>query len=333
MTFEDAEARINAAVEADNAPSAPAPVDQPAEPSTPQGSEPAATPAPGLARDEHGRFVAAPEAPVAEPVAEDSFTKLDPTQLSDELKPFYNSMLADYTRKTQEAAPWRKIGEELGVEDPTALREAVELQRTLADPSNWPVLHEQLTDALQEMGLSPAQAAAEATQQLTGAAQQPQTATDLSALEADPELAPLAQHIRSLEAKLENVSGSLEERAAVEHAEQVQMALAGELQRQENMILQANPQYQDEDINMVYELSSFHDGQLTQAQQRLEDYVNSRIVRYVQGKQSVIDTPGVSALPNAGTTAEQRAEMTWDERGEAAEEFLRRAGLEDMDFG
>ena len=38
----------------------------------------------------------------------DGFTKLDPENLSDELKEIYKSMQADYTRKTQELAEKRK---------------------------------------------------------------------------------------------------------------------------------------------------------------------------------------------------------------------------------
>src|SRR5690242_10753259 len=81
----------------------------PAEPTNPTTPETPATPEGEITTE------AATDAP-------DSFTKLDPNSIPEEARPFYDSMLSDYTRKTQEAAPWRKLGEELGVDSPDAIR-------------------------------------------------------------------------------------------------------------------------------------------------------------------------------------------------------------------
>ena len=67
--------------------------------------------------------------PIAEPPQapkDDSFTSVDPNTLPPELRATYKSLQADYTRKTQEAAPYRKFAEQTGmnVED---------LQRVLAE--------------------------------------------------------------------------------------------------------------------------------------------------------------------------------------------------------
>src|SRR5690242_6444316 len=94
----------------------------PAEPTNLQTPEAPATPE-GQATE------AATDAP-------DSFTKLDPNALPEDLQPYYKAMQADYTRKQQEAAPWRKLGEELGVESPDSFREAAELYSYLQDPNN-----------------------------------------------------------------------------------------------------------------------------------------------------------------------------------------------------
>lgn len=45
----------------------------------------------------------------------ETFTNLDPTKLPPEVQPFYKNMLADYTRKTMEVAPLRKLAEETGM--------------------------------------------------------------------------------------------------------------------------------------------------------------------------------------------------------------------------
>jgi hypothetical protein len=55
--------------------------------------------------------------PAAEPSQpkEDSFTSIDPNSLPPELQATYKSLQADYTRKTQEAAPYRKFAEQTGM--------------------------------------------------------------------------------------------------------------------------------------------------------------------------------------------------------------------------
>lgn len=70
--------------------------------------------------------------PAAEPSQpkEDSFTSIDPNSLPPELQATYKSLQADYTRKTQEAAPYRKFAEQtgMGIDD---------LQRVLAEYSQF----------------------------------------------------------------------------------------------------------------------------------------------------------------------------------------------------
>src|SRR5690349_20437400 len=94
---------------------------------TPTGSEPAATPA---------------DQP------EDSFTKLDPNALPPELRPYYTSLQADYTRKMQEAAPYRQLAGDLGLE-PGDLRQAAELYSALQDPNQLVQFHGELSAALE----------------------------------------------------------------------------------------------------------------------------------------------------------------------------------------
>jgi hypothetical protein len=78
-----------------------------------------------------------------------------------------------------------------------------------------------------------------------------------------------------------------------------QMALAGELQRQEMSILQANPHYTESDMDAVHELAAYFDGNLHQAQQRYEQIGQAQIARFVAQKQEHVEsTPG--GLPGSG---------------------------------
>lgn len=78
--------------------------------------------APEAAENVEAPETPAPESeasPQVEPEAEDTFAdRFDPQSLSPELREQYDLMRGDYTRKTQEVAPLRKLAEELGLEDP-----------------------------------------------------------------------------------------------------------------------------------------------------------------------------------------------------------------------
>ena len=207
MSFDEAVQALGDAIESDAGDSggesgspapaaAPAPVGPeqatPVDSNTPQGSD-----TPG----------ATPDAPAVEPSVEDSFTTIDPNQLPPELQPIYKSLQADYTRKTQEAAAWRKLGDETGM-DADSLRQASELYSKLSDPSNWPALHAELTEALQEQGLSPAAAHAEASRQMEEATT-PVGPSPLDALADDPELAPVAEHLKQTRDELDALRSEL----------------------------------------------------------------------------------------------------------------------------
>jgi hypothetical protein len=184
MTFEsdaDVEAALNAAAQADEAPhieQAPAPVVE--TPPAGEVADPAAT-----------AEQPAPETPVVP--AEDSPSLFDGTAVNPdeliaqhpELEPFVNQLKAAFTRKTQGVAEQRKELEALGsVED---LQQAAQLYQRMSDPSNWPEIHARLTEALEEQGLTPAQASAEAARQM--GAEQPSPGE----LPDDPELQPFRE--------------------------------------------------------------------------------------------------------------------------------------------
>lgn len=318
MTFEAAEAAINDAVAQDSAgealptptPAAP-PVDQAPAVPTPQGETPGAAPVP------------------VQPAGEDTFTTFNPDQLPEELRPGWNQLQADYTRKTQELAEQRRQYSELG--DPETLRAAAQLAQQLQDPQNWPALHAELSSAMQEMGLSPAQADAAAAQSL--GVPQPEPQADpfqaLEALKDDPDLAPVRGAFDAMKAEVEQMKAELAQERAQAQAEAQHQALVGELQRMESAIRQARPDYQDGDIDAIYELSSFYDGDLFQAAQRYEQIVSERVSRYLQNKGAVADSQAHQPVPGATVAGTQPPETphTLDEAQKEAEAWLRANGL------
>jgi hypothetical protein len=339
MSFEDAVQALGDAVEldagvdgGDSGSPAPAPAPTPvsteqAEPvvhsDTPQG------PTPGATADE----------PVVETeLVEDSFTTIDPSQLPLELQPIYKSLQADYTRKTQEAAAWRKLGEETGM-DADSLREASELYTKLADPTNWPALHAELSTALQQQGYTPAEAHAEASRQIEEVAAPASTGpSPLDGLMDDPELAPVAEHLRQTRDELDALRAELHERD-VRAAQQAEyMSMVSDLQRQESAIRElkkpdGSPLYAQEDVDFMYELSSFHGGNLLAAQQRFEEMKGRWAVGYLSQKESVAATvPAPVGGGNAMTVPADEPAVDLDEAERRALEELRQQDALDFAF-
>lgn len=231
----------------------------------------------------------------------DSFTKLDPNALPPELRPYYESMQGDYTRKTQEVAPLRQLQNELGL-DADGLRQAAELYAALQDPNTLVQFHSELSQALQAQGLSVADANAAATQHvqdtLSGGGQQ----QDLSLL--DPE----ERRIQELESRLARFEQSQQAEAEARQREQMQMALVAEMNRQESVIREAHPDWTQSDIDAAYELAPFYGGSLIDAAARYEEIVSDRVTRILNGKGAVAANPANAPLPPAipGVTRPQK---------------------------
>lgn len=251
--------------------------EQPAAP-----AEPTNQPAPETTATPEGQ--AATEAATEAP---DSFTKLDPNALPDEVRPFYDSMLSDYTRKTQEAAPWRKIGEETGVDSPDALRQAAEVYAALQDPNNLHQLYQQLNEMYGQGPQAPA------TAPLV-----PQS--DEAEFEAmdNPAVAQLQSEIADLKDYLAAQQESQQQEA-------LQWQLLGELNRQEAMLKEAHPDWGEEEWNALWNLSVPFDGDLMQAAQYVEATQNAAITRLLNGKAQAAETPGLTPIapPREGVVA------------------------------
>lgn len=237
---------------------------------TPTGSEPAATPADQPA---------------------DSFTKLDPNALPPELRPYYTSLQADYTRKMQEAAPYRQLAGDLGLE-PGDLRQAAELYSALQDPNQLVQFHGELSAALEQAGLSPAAASQAATEHI----QTVQAGGDPNTQWSDD---PEERRIQELEARLNRYEESQQAQAEQARREQMQMALVSEMNRQESVLREQHPDWTQNDIDAVYELSAFYGGSLLDAGNRYETVVSDRVARILNGKGTVASDPAHSPLPPA----------------------------------
>lgn len=295
MSFDEAVAALQASSDAEQAAEA-----EPLTIGTPEASEAAPTPS-----------ESAPEAPA---VAEaESFTKADLASLlegvddpaaRERIETAYKSFQGDYTRKTQELAQERKAYEDLG--DPAKIQEAMQFQAALSDPTNWPQVHAELTAALENMGYTPAQARAEATSQMQEAAPAVPAKPSLEDLD-DPDV---KAYLESLESRFDSLSETIQAERAAQKQEQELLALAGELTRQETAIRQSNASYDDNDINAIYELSSYYRGNLFQAEEAYKAQNQRAIERYLAQKAGVQDTPGVHPVPGAGVVSGQPIEPT-----------------------
>jgi hypothetical protein len=246
----------------------------------------------------------------------DSFTKLDPNAIPPELRPYYESMQADYTRKTQSLAESRKQLEGLG--DLDEAQTAVDLLHSLGTPEGALTFHRLLSEQLQSLGLSPAEADYAATQQI----QQQGPAAPSPSFDDDPEAA-LKYELDQVRGELAAMQNTWHEEQARAQAETQYYALAGELQRQESMVRESNPHYTDDDINAVYELAASTGGNLVQAQQRYESIVSDRVARLLNSKQVAQQATGVHPVGTPGYAEPAPHFETLDQAHAGALEYLR----------
>lgn len=252
----------------------------------------------------------------------DTFTQLDPNSLPEELRPYYQSMQADYTRKTQALAEQRKTLE--GIADPEEARIAVDLLHTLGTPEGALQFHQLLSEQLQSLGLTPAQADAAATQQMV---EQFQPQPQAPSFEDDPEAALLAQY-QGLSQELADMRAQLEYERQQAQSEAAYYTLASEIQRQEALVREANPHYSDADLNAIYEIAPSYGGNLVQAQQRYEEIVSSRVAQILNSKAAAAQETGVQPLGAPGHAQEQPKFDSLDQAHEAAREYLRQLDLQ-----
>ena len=305
-----------------------------------------------VARDsESGRFASKPEAEDTEPAAGDEaaaddaatppetvadaeedaetpFTHIPDESLSPEMLAVKRALQADYTRKTQEIAPFRKLASEFGVESPDDLRERLEIQKQLSDPNNWPRLHEELTGYLRQQGLSPqaaADAAAVTLGQATGGVPDEDYGPDED--EYGDALPPAVQQRLDQMEKQQNELIQMmyqREQQAQQEAEMAQ--LAQHLTNQENQI---RAKYRDtwgdkadDYIETVYDLSG-EGGDLSVGLARLETILGYDASRYLVGKEEAKRAPGPVVGEGVIATEQDDAPHTLEEGHARALEYVR----------
>ena len=186
----------------------------------------------------------------------ESFTQIDPNTLPPELQATYKSMLADYTRKTQEVAPLRKAFEGIEMDDYAAAREAYEFYQNLNSDADFAKdIYAQLGKALEPFQDNPnAQVAPD---------------PDLDVDPTDAKLSELDARIKSFEEMQRFQAG------------------AAELQRQEMALRSQHDNWKDSDFEAVYEIAQAYDGNLLQAGQRYDALKNAVIAEYLSSKSDV----------------------------------------------
>lgn len=258
-----------------------------------------------------------PEVQPEQPPQEDSFTGMDPLSLPEEMQPFYRSMQADYTKAKQAIAEERRLYESLG--DPDLAREAVQFVTALAtDPDYAHEVRNQLSDALEKAGYSPAEARAEATRQVQGAIDDADDFDEPG--EVSPELQRELQALRESTSQMEKWIAEAEER-------DYQNALAAQMDRQEAEIRQNNPDYGDEAINAIYNLAFSTSGDLIKAADIYSELRQDIIGNYVSRKQSV--PAGIAGSPistgSEGQQPDKYSDLLDPRLEKAVAEFVRRS--------
>lgn len=244
-------------------------------------------------------------------------TSVNPDELPEELQPLARQLQAAFTQKTQALAEQRKQIEDLG--DVESIQAALELTSRIGDPSNWQQLHAELTQAMQQYGMTPAEAAAAAAEVV----QEAQAPLE----DVDPELAPFVQQLQAQQAELEALKLEREQERQNAQAEYERQAFLGELQRQENAIRATHPDWDDEKILAVYQMSSFFNGNLTSAAERLEGILANERALYLAQKEGVANELGTQRVPaTAGSQSQQVSQPSTlqDAEDEAIEFFKNR---------
>jgi hypothetical protein len=247
---------------------------------------------------------------------QDTFSRIDPNSLPEELLPIYHSMQGDYTRKTQQVAQERKAFEQLeqygGVD--TAL-EAIQFANALATDPNYALqVRDQLTEALVQSGLTPAEASQVATQQVNEAASQSDDFAFGDDEYSNPEVKKLEQELAAMRQEIQTQADWRKQQE--ENAFNLQ--LANEMARQENAILTAHPEYDEHDLEKIYTLSYAYGGNLMEAEDVYRSIQNDVITDYINKKGQV--PSGVSDIGGSGVVGVEeptKFEGLYDKRMDA----------------
>lgn len=218
----------------------------------------------------------------------DSFTSVDLDSLSEVERARYDQMHGDYTRKTQEIAPFRNVLSQYGM-DVDQAASALALVQSLSDPAVQQTLYERL-NAVYGAGDGQGEDVYEGE-------------------ESDPRDAQIEQLTSRLD-QFEN--------------QQLQSRIAVELDRMENVVRQSNPDWSDGDIQRVQQIALAHGGNMLSAAEEYKGWRNELLAGYVQGKASA--EIGGASLPTGGMHAEEP--QTFETLDDAHKAAVARYGAE-----
>jgi hypothetical protein len=212
---------------------------------------------------------------------ETSFTQINPEDLPDELKHIYKSMQADYTRKTQEAAPYRRLAE-AGVDPNDAIQSVQFLYELNNNPEFQQAVYDRLAAQYQAQGASPQEAAQQA-------------AADVSnAVAEDDDLDLLPPSVREKLSRIDEIDAWVRQ----QEEERELLQLEAQLTNQEMAIRQANPEYTEGDLDWIRRLGFAHGGDLMAAADSFKTLKQELVSGYVNQKTSV--NTQTSATPATG---------------------------------
>lgn len=310
-----------------------------------QGGLPETIPTHGVEynRDGHGRF-ASKEEPTTEAVtpdpsavAEQSTPAQEPAQpeatpeqrfdftsitdeaiLSGDVTPqqlvaMRRAMNADYTQKQQEAAPWRKLAGDLGIESPEDLRAAGELFTQLQDPRNWPQFQQELTQHMMDMGMTPQAASRAAADQLAEFA--PSEEYDNGAQFVD-DGSGVAQQLAQMQQQIAQLTQGIQQRDQQAELLERQNAIAVHLTQQEDALRKTRG-YDDGAMEAIYSLMG-PDADLNAAANRFDSIIGSQVQAYINSKAQAIETTPQAAVNTAVIAEQPPKPMSWEEAHRAA---------------
>lgn len=280
---------------------------------------PVATPAGENQQTQQAVQPETPAAPVTQNTDLFEGTPINPDELPAELQGLAKQLQAAFTQKTQSLAEERRQFEALG--DIESLQQAMDFYGRVSDPANWQQLHSELSQAMQQYGMTPAEAQAAATEALQSPTESP-AVPDLDSID-DPELAPLAQMLKAQQAELDAIKNEREQEQLNAQAEYQRQAFLGELQRQENAIRASHPDWDEDKVLAVYEMSSYFQGNLNQAAERLDALLNAERELYLTQKATAASETGTRVPPRGAGTQSDNSESP---------QTLREAEAEALEF-
>jgi hypothetical protein len=219
---------------------------------------------------------------------------VDPNQLAPELQTVYRNMQADYTRKMQDIAAYRSLGE---LAELQRMQQFVQALATDADAQRE--VYEKLGQHL-GVGTAPPQATPE--------------------FDDDFDFDGDNKAVNELQRKLQELeSWKVQQEQQSQYNFYVNMFNA-----QESQIRTANPHYKDSDVQRIYQLAHAYDADLLQAEEAYKQWKQDIVSDYLNTKGSV--NAGPSPLPT-GPGQEPTTISTFDQADAAALSRLRAEGF------